>query len=144
MKLEIPFTVEDDELLPKRTHGGDAGLDLRSAEDVDLFEGQMVLVSTGVSLAIPAGWFGMVVPRSGLACKHGVTVINSPGIIDADYRGVLHVGLVNHGPEDFEIKRGDRIAQLLVLPVPDLDLMRVNKLDETERGAGGFGSTGVK
>jgi len=144
MKLQIPFTMRDEALLPKRGHSSDAGLDLRSDEDVGLAPGQFSLVSTGLSMAIPRGWYGMVVPRSGFACKYGVTVVNSPGIIDADYRGEIHVGVINLGPEDFEIRKGDRIAQLVIGCVPDVDMMRVSSLDKTERGKGGFGSTGVK
>ena len=146
MKLQVPFTVSDDALLPSYAHEDDAGMDLRAdiEKDVTLLPGDILLVPTGLSLQIPSGWVGMVVPRSGLACKRGVTVVNSPGIIDASYRGVLHVGLINLGNQPETIHPRDRIAQLLVLGVPELDLMRVTQLGESDRGTDGFGSSGVK
>lgn len=123
-----------------------AGLDLRAAisETVTLKSGQRDIIPTGFILAIPAGYEGQVRPRSGLAFKYGVTLTNSPGTIDADYRGEVKVLLINHGDQDLVISRGDRIAQLVIAPVIQVDCTEVVSLDETARGEGGFGSTGVK
>ena len=131
--------------LPAYRSGGAAGLDLAAAipESVVLPPGARRLVPTGFAFAIPEGYEGQVRPRSGLALKHGVTVLNAPGTIDADYRGEVAVVLVNHGEEDFVIQPGDRIAQLVVCPVAHARLELVDALDETGRGAGGYGSTGV-
>lgn len=124
-----------------------AGLDLVAAIAADrtitLTAGGRALVPTGLSIALPVGYEGQVRPRSGLALRHGVTVLNSPGTIDADYRGEVQVLLVNLGEAPFEIRRGDRIAQLVVAPVTRAELIAVTHLDITTRGAGGFGSTGV-
>jgi dUTP pyrophosphatase len=121
-------------------------MDLRAAvpedEPVILRPGDRHAVPTGLSMAIPAGYEGQVRPRSGLAFKHGVTCLNSPGTIDADYRGEVRVILINHGPEAFTVRRGERIAQLLISPVSQATWRGVQSLDETARGAGGFGSTG--
>ena len=121
-----------------------AGLDLRAAvkETLTLSPGEFALVPTGVRLAIPPGYEGQVRPRSGLAAKHGVTLVNAPGTIDADYRGEVRVVLINLGGEAFEVNRGDRIAQLVVAPVTRARLELTDGLDATERGAGGFGHTG--
>lgn len=123
-----------------------AGLDLVAAvgeyEPLSLRVGQRVLVKTGLAIALPPGFEAQVRPRSGLALKHGITVLNSPGTIDADYRGELQVILVNLGQADFEVRRGDRIAQLVIAPVVQAALVEVEALDETLRGADGFGSTG--
>lgn len=121
-----------------------AGLDLRAAvkEILTLAPGQFSLVPTGIRLAIPPGYEGQVRPRSGLAAKHGVTLVNAPGTIDADYRGEVCVVLINHGREAFEVKRGDRIAQLVIAPVTRARLELTDSLDSTQRGAGGFGHTG--
>lgn len=121
-----------------------AGLDLRAAVEVPMVldPGQRALVPTGFAMAIPAGFEGQVRPRSGLAAKHGVTVLNTPGTIDADYRGEVKVILVNLGEAPFEIERGARIAQLVIAPVHQAQIVEVGELSETERGAGGFGSTG--
>jgi dUTP pyrophosphatase len=123
-----------------------AGMDLRAAvpedEPLTLRPGARLAVPTGLAMAIPAGFEGQVRPRSGLAFKHGVTCLNTPGTIDADYRGEVKVILINHGPEDFVIRRGERIGQLVVAPVVQATWTEVASLDETERGAGGFGSTG--
>ncbi|MGI9666497.1 MAG: dUTP diphosphatase [Acidimicrobiia bacterium] len=128
---------------PQFAHTGDAGADLTAAIDLVLEPGHRSLIPTGLSIAIPDGYAGLVLPRSGLAVKHGVTVVNSPGLIDSGYRGEVKVGLINHGDEPFAITRGDRIAQLLVTAVPEVEFVLVETLDETERGDGGFGSTGV-
>lgn len=123
------------------THGA-AGMDVLSAEDVTLAPGARHAVATGLSVAIPPGYEIQVRPRSGLALKHGITVPNTPGTIDSDYRGELKVILINHGAEDFVIARGDRVAQLVLAPVTQAAWDEVESLDETARGAGGFGSTG--
>jgi dUTP pyrophosphatase len=123
------------------THGA-AGMDVLAAEDVTLAPGARHAVATGFSVAIPDGYEIQVRPRSGLALKHGITVPNTPGTIDSDYRGELKVILINHGGEPFPIHRGDRIAQLVLAPVTLAEWQEVAELDETERGAGGFGSTG--
>jgi dUTP pyrophosphatase len=117
-------------------------MDLRAAEALTLKPGARSLVSTGIAIALPEQFEAQVRPRSGLAVKHGITVLNSPGTIDADYRGEIKVPLINHGQEDFVIARGDRIAQLVVAAVTAVVLVEVETLDNTERGAGGFGSSG--
>lgn len=121
-----------------------AGLDLQAAVEapIVLGPGQRALIPTGFAMAIPAGFEGQVRPRSGLAAKHGVTVLNTPGTIDADYRGEVKVILVNLGEAPFEIERGARIAQLVIAPVHQAQIIEVEDLSETDRGAGGFGSTG--
>ncbi len=123
-----------------------AGMDLRAAvpedEPLVLRPGSRFAVPTGLAFALPPGFEGQVRPRSGLAFKHGITCLNSPGTIDADYRGEVKVILINHGEEDFTIRRGERIGQLIIAPVVQAVLAEVDSLDETVRGAGGFGSTG--
>lgn len=120
-----------------------AGMDVVSAEEIILNPGDRHPVATGFALAIPEGYEIQVRPRSGLALKHGITLPNAPGTIDADYRGELKVLLINHGADPFPIKRGDRIAQLVVAPVQLASFVEVDMLDNTVRGQGGFGSTGV-
>jgi dUTP pyrophosphatase len=131
---------------PRQQTAGAAGVDLLAAladsEVLALAPGKRALVPTGMAIALPAGYEAQVRPRSGLAAKHGVTVLNSPGTIDADYRGELKVILINHGDAPFEIRRGDRIAQMVVAPVSAVTFDLKETLDETLRGAGGFGSTG--
>lgn len=112
-------------------------------EPITLMPGERRLIPTGYSIALPEGFEGQVRPRSGLALKHGITVLNAPGTIDADYRGEMQVLLVNHGQEPFHIGRGDRIAQLVICPVARAELHLADSLSETERGAGGYGSTGT-
>lgn len=119
-----------------------AGMDLRAAEDAVLAPGARQMISTGLAIALPEGFEAQVRPRSGLAAKHGITCLNSPGTVDSDYRGELKVILINHGAEPFVLKRGDRIAQMVVAPVTRATLVECASLDETARGAGGFGSTG--
>jgi len=123
-----------------------AGMDLRAAVADDapltLQPGSWALVPTGLTMALPEGYEAQVRPRSGLAAKHGITCLNSPGTIDADYRGEVKVILINHGPELFVIRRGERIAQMIIAPVVQVTLEEVEALDDTARGAGGFGSTG--
>jgi dUTP pyrophosphatase len=129
-------------LLPRYETEGSAGLDLRADEAVALAPGGRALVPTGLSLEIPAGHEGQVRPRSGLAARHGVTLLNTPGTIDSDYRGEVKVILVNLGPEPVQFERGERIAQLVIAPVTRVILQVAEALGETGRGAGGFGSTG--
>lgn len=132
--------------LPKYETSLSAGMDLAAAleEALELGPGDRILVPTGLSIALPPGYEAQVRPRSGLAVKHGVTVINSPGTIDADYRGEIKVALVNHGKEPFTIERGMRVAQMVVEKHEHIEWEVVKDLDETERGEGGFGSTGVE
>ena len=129
--------------LPSYATPGAAGMDVVAAEDVDLAPGQRHAVATGFKVAIPAGYEIQVRPRSGLAFKHGIGVPNAPGTIDSDYRGELKVLLINHGTEPFQVRRGDRIAQLVPAAVTRAAFDEVDELDDTHRGAGGFGSTGV-
>lgn len=128
--------------LPAYATEGAAGMDVLAAEDVSLAPGARHAVATGLAFAIPPGFEIQVRPRSGLALKHGITVPNTPGTIDSDYRGELKVILINHGAETFEIRRGDRVAQLVIAPVTRASWLKVDELDRTERGEGGFGSTG--
>ncbi len=128
--------------LPAYATAGAAGMDVLSAEDLTLAPGARHAVATGLAIAIPPGYEIQVRPRSGLALKHGVTVPNTPGTIDSDYRGELKVILINHGEAAFEIRRGDRVAQLVLAPVTRAMWLPVEELDETARGEGGFGSTG--
>lgn len=128
--------------LPRYATDGAAGMDVVSAEEVTIAPGARHAVATGLALAIPPGYEIQVRPRSGLALKHGITVPNTPGTIDSDYRGEMKVILINHGSEPFPIARGDRVAQLVLAPVTQAAWREVAELDETERGAGGFGSTG--
>ena len=132
--------------LPRQQSAGAAGVDLLAAlgmsETVTMAPGTRAIVPCGFSMALPTGYEAQVRPRSGLAAKHGVTVLNTPGTIDADYRGEIKVILINHGAEPFAIKRGDRIAQMVVAPVSTVSFSEVESLDATERGSGGFGSTG--
>ncbi len=129
--------------LPSYETSGSAGMDIRAAEDLTIAPDQRGLVGSGFAFAIPHGYEIQVRPRSGLALKKGVSIPNTPGTIDSDYRGELKVILINHGQEDFVIQRGDRIAQIVVAPVQRGILKEVDRLDETARGEGGFGSTGV-
>lgn len=143
MEVELRVRrLDPDVPLPRYAHPGDAGLDLVAATAVRLEPGARVAVPTGLAVAIPPGWVGLVHPRSGLARRHGVTVTNAPGTIDAGYRGEVQVLLVNLGDEAVELERGDRIAQLLVQPVGVATIVEVADLDDTARGEGGFGSTG--
>lgn len=132
----------DDLPLPAYATAGAAGMDVVSAEDIDLAPGARHAVATGLAMAIPDGFEIQVRPRSGLALKHGVTVPNTPGTIDSDYRGELKVIMINLGAETFSIRRGDRVAQLVLAPVTQASWLEVETLDDTARGTGGFGSTG--
>ncbi len=126
-------------------HPGDAGADLVAAEAVRLEPGQRALVGTGVRLALPDGYAAFVVPRSGLAAKHGITIVNSPGTVDAGYRGEIKVSLLNtDASEAYDVAVGDRIAQIIVMPVPRARFLPVDELPDSTRGAAGFGSTGYQ
>ena len=134
--------LREDAVLPERAYAGDAGLDLTACEEHELAPGERAVVGTGLAVAIPAGYAGFVQPRSGLAAKHGIAVVNAPGLIDSGYRGEIRVVLLNTDPrESFSVERGMRIAQLVVLPVPELELVEMQELPESERGASGFGSS---
>jgi dUTP pyrophosphatase len=141
---ELPFRRLDPAAsLPERAHPGDAGLDLRAAADVVVGPGERAKIPTGLAVAIPEGHAGLVLPRSGLASRHGLTLANSPGLIDAGYRGEVLCAVVNLDPEKpVRIARGDRIAQLVVVEIPQVDVVWAHELPETSRGEGGFGSTG--
>ncbi|HHT14232.1 MAG TPA: dUTP diphosphatase [Propionibacterium sp.] len=140
--MNIP-TVAAEGSLPTYAHPGDAGADLRATEDVVLEPGERRLVGTGVALALPDGYVGLVTPRSGLAARAGLSIVNAPGVIDSGYRGEIKVCLVNLDPrETVRLSAGDRIAQLLVMPFATASFIEVDTLDETVRGDGGYGSTG--
>ena len=141
---ELAFQrLDPDAALPTRAHPGDAGLDLQAAVDVVVTPGERAMVGTGLAVAIPEGYAGLVLPRSGLASRHGLTLANAPGLIDAGYRGEVIVAVVNLDREEaVRIVRGDRIAQLVVVAMPDVAPGWVDELPETHRGDGGFGSTG--
>ena len=130
--------------LPAAQHDGDAGLDLYAASDTTLEpRGGRALVPTGIAIAIPPGYAGFVQPRSGLALRHGVSLVNTPGLVDAGYRDEIKVLLINHDPnEPFKVSRGDRIAQLVIQRFEPVDWQEVDDLDDTDRGLGGWGSTG--
>jgi dUTP pyrophosphatase len=129
-------------VLPARAYSGDAGLDLSACEQVVLGPGERALVPTGLAVAIPEGYAGYVQPRSGLAAKHGITIVNTPGLVDSGYRGELLVNLLNTDPgEEFTIEPGMRIAQLVVLEIPHVELVEVDELPDSERGVRGFGSS---
>ncbi|QRY63953.1 dUTP diphosphatase [Gordonia sp. PDNC005] len=129
--------------LPTRAHPDDAGVDLYAASDLELEPGRRALVGTGIAIALPVGTVGLIHPRSGLAARAGLSIVNTPGTIDAGYRGEIKVCLINHDPDDtISIRRGDRIAQLLVQRVELPDLIEVDELDDTVRGDGGYGSSG--
>jgi dUTP pyrophosphatase len=135
--------LRPDATLPGRAYPGDAGLDLTACERVELPPGGRALVATGIAVAIPDGHAGFVVPRSGLAVRHGLSEVNTPGLIDSGYRGELRVILLNTDRETpFVVEPGMRIAQLVVVPIPELDVVEVDELPTSERGAGGFGSSG--
>ena len=141
--MQINFVRLDSQLpLPRAAHVGDAAVDLHARVGVELEPGQREAVPTGLAVAIPDGHAGFVVPRSGHARRSGVGVVNGPGLIDSGYRGEISVLLINHGDDVVRFERGERIAQLMVVPVPSVEWQEVDSLDETERGDGGFGSTG--
>lgn len=135
--------IHPDAVLPAYAHPSDAGMDLKSVADVVIPRGGRALVPTGLVVLLPPGYEAQVRPRSGLALKHGVTVLNSPGTIDSGYRGEIGVILANFGAADFAVKTGDKIAQLVIAPVTQPQVEETDVVDETDRGVGGFGSTGV-
>ena len=143
--IELPIRrLRPDAVLPERAYGGDAGLDLSACETVELGPGERAVVGTGLSVAIPDGYAGFVQPRSGLAARNGITIVNTPGLVDSGYRGELRVILLNTDPnEAFVVEPGMRIAQLVVVPVAGLELQEVDELPESERGVRGFGSSAV-
>jgi len=140
--VDVPIIAPQ---VPVYAHPGDAGADLVSSESLRLEPGARALVGTGVRIALPDGYAAFVVPRSGLAAKHGITIVNAPGTIDAGYRGEIKVALLNtDAHEAYDITAGDRIAQLIVMPVPRVRFLPVDDLPDTARGEGGFGSTGYQ
>ncbi|HSL27403.1 MAG TPA: dUTP diphosphatase [Acidimicrobiia bacterium] len=141
--MQVTVRLLDPEVsAPRPAHEGDAGLDLQARRSVRILPGERVAVPTGLAVAIPAGYAGLVVPRSGYARTHGVGLVNSPGVIDAGYRGEIEVLLINHGSDEVRFERGDRIAQLLIVSVPAVVWQEADRLPESTRGVGGFGSTG--
>jgi dUTP pyrophosphatase len=142
--IEIQIKLLDEGLpMPRYQHEGDAGLDLPSRVDFVLEPGERAMIPTGIAVAIPQGYAGFVLPRSGLAARHGIALVNSPGLVDSGYRGEMAIIMINtdkHQP--FQIKRGDRIAQLVIQKVVEATTIKVSELDSTSRGEGGFGSTG--
>ena len=143
--IEVPIRrLRPDAIVPERAYTGDAGVDLAACERVALAPGERVAVGTGLAVAIPEGFAGFVQPRSGLAARHGITIVNAPGLIDSGYRGEVRVVLLNTDRRaPFVVQPGMRIAQLVVLAVPDVELVEVDELPETERGVRGFGSSAV-
>ena len=134
--------LRDDAIVPTRAYDGDAGLDLAACERVELGPGERALVGTGLAVAIPEGHAGLVQPRSGLASRHGITIVNTPGLVDSGYRGELRIILLNTDPsEPFVVEPGMRIAQLVVVAVPELEPLEVDELPASERGVRGFGSS---
>jgi dUTP diphosphatase len=143
--IELPIRrLRPDAIVPERAYVGDAGVDLASCDRLELAPGERATIGTGLAVAIPDGFAGFVQPRSGLAARHGVTIVNAPGLIDSGYRGEVRVVLLNTDrQEPFVVEPGMRIAQLVVLAVPEVELVEVDELPETERGVRGFGSSAV-
>ena len=141
--IELPIRrLRDGAVVPTRAYAGDAGLDLAACERVELGPGERAMVGTGLAVAIPDGYAGYVQPRSGLAARHGITIVNTPGLVDSGYRGELRVILLNTDPrEPFVVEPGMRIAQLVVVPIPEVEPIEVDELPESERGVRGFGSS---
>ena len=135
--------VHPDAVLPSYAHPSDAGMDVRSVDDLVIAPGKRALVHTGLVMLLPPMYEAQVRPRSGLALKSGVTVLNAPGTIDSGYRGEVGVILANFGENDFSVKKGDKIAQIVIAPVTQPEIVETTEVDETDRGSGGFGSTGV-
>jgi dUTP pyrophosphatase len=143
-KITVRFTMMEgcEDLEPRKAHHDDAAFDLRAREDAVLVPAKPALVPTGLSIELPYGYEAQVRPRSGLAIKHALTVLNTPGTIDAGYRGEVCVIMMNAGEEAYEIKRGERIAQMVINELPEVEMVKVDALSDSKRGAGGFGSTG--
>ena len=146
MKIKVKISMLENcrDLIPTKAHADDAAFDLRSRVDITIPVNQSTLVPTGVFMELPVNYEAQVRPRSGLALKHNITLTNSPGTIDAGYRGEVGVIMFNHGPAEFEVKRGDRIAQMVITELPEVELDLAENLSGSDRGAGGFGSTGRK
>jgi dUTP pyrophosphatase len=143
LKIKIK-KIKENAVVPKYAHHGDAGVDLYSTEDYILKPGERTLVSTGIAIAIPPGHEAQVRPKSGLALKHGISIVNTPGTVDCEYRGEIGVIVINLGNEDFKIEKGNKIAQMVFNKIEEADFEEVEELDDTTRGDGGFGSTGHK
>ena len=141
MQVKV-LKLKENAILPRYAHPGDAGADVFAAGHVVIEPGATALVPTGIAIELPHGYEAQVRPRSGLALKHSVSVLNTPGTIDAGYRGEVGVIMINHGREPFEINPGDRIAQMVIKPVLEIEMVEAETLSDTSRGAGGFGSTG--
>ena len=143
--IELPVArLRDDAILPSQAYDGDAGLDLSACERVELGPGERAVVGTGIAVAVPEGWAGLVLPRSGLAAKHGLTIVNSPGLIDAGYRGEVKVILLNTDARaPFVVEPGMRVAQLVLVEAAGVRLLEVDELSASERGTGGLGSSGL-
>lgn len=142
MKIKI-VKLNQVATLPSYAHDDDSGLDLYSREDTEILPGETQLVHTGIAIELPQGTEAQIRPRSGLALKHSITVLNTPGTVDAGYRGEIGVILINHGKNSFQVVKGMKIAQIVITPVIHVELEEVEKLNETVRGDGGFGSTGT-
>lgn len=144
MAETVKYTMMEgcEDLVPQRQHETDAAFDLRSREDIQVEPGKFQLVGTGFRMELPFGYEAQVRPRSGLAAKFGISIVNTPGTVDAGYRGEVKVILINHGEAPFPIKRGDRIAQMVIQKLPEINLVKVDELSDSDRGAAGFGSTG--
>lgn len=142
--VNVSFSKLDSRAIPpRRMNESDAGFDLHTVDGVTLHPGEWTAVGTGLAIAIPAGYAGLVLPRSGHAMRHGVSLVNTPGLVDSGYRGELRVLLINHGRDPVSFEAGDRIAQLVVTPVPPVSYLEVTQLSDSDRGIGGFGSTGA-
>ena len=142
MVLQI-MKIHDDAVIPHYVHPGDSGMDLYSVEDVTIEPGATAFIHTGLKIAVPEGYEAQVRPKSGLALKHSITVLNTPGTVDSGYRGEICIILINHGTGSFEVKKHTKIAQMVICPVVQAEIVEVNGLDDTTRGEGGFGSTGL-
>ena len=142
MKLKIAKLVES-AIIPKYEHPNDSGLDLISTEELEIPSGESKLVHTGIAIELPQGTEAQIRPRSGLALKHQITVLNTPGTVDEGYRGEIGVILINHGKDSFKVTKGMKIAQMVITPVIRVEVEEVDSLSETSRGSGGFGSTGI-
>jgi dUTP pyrophosphatase len=142
--MKIRIQKVEDVAVPSYAHPGDAGMDLFSAESFVLKPGERKVVSTGIKVAVPIGYEAQIRPKSGLAAKYGISVVNTPGTVDAGYRGVVGVILINHGNQDFVVEKNMKIAQMVINKVEQAELEIVENLDDTSRGEGGFGSTGLK
>lgn len=142
--LKIKVLKDKDAHMPTYAHNGDAGCDLSSTEDSTLKPGERKLIGTGIRIALPIGFEAQIRPRSGLAHKHGVSIVNAPGTVDAGYRGEIKVNLINLGQEPFVVEKGMRIAQMVINKVEHARFIEVDELEESSRGEGGYGSTGVK